>query len=212
MKYEHIIWDWNGTLVNDAQLCVEIVNQILADYEIMPVDSNFYMDNFSFPVSQYYNLLGLPSSGSEYEEISRRFIHEYRKNHHICKLQENCFKVLGYLQERRISQSVLSAGNISDVLDFVKYHKLSDFFTVISGVSHAKATGKSEIAFEHLNKVETSPHKTLIVGDTLHDYEIAKDLKIDYILFSKGHNSASRLKEVTSSVIHNLEELIGLID
>ncbi|MDH5646585.1 MAG: hypothetical protein OEZ01_11285, partial [Candidatus Heimdallarchaeota archaeon] len=29
-RYEHIIWDWNGTLLDDAWLCVEIMNSMLA--------------------------------------------------------------------------------------------------------------------------------------------------------------------------------------
>ena len=152
MKYEHVIWDWNGTLVNDAELCVEIVNQILKDNKIKSVDHSFYLKNFSFPVSEYYKSLGLPSSGPEYKVISQRFIEEYRKNHHICRLQKNSLKVLAYINKRGISQSVLSAGNIADVLNFVNYHKLSDFFTIISGVCDTNAKGKSDIAFEHLNK------------------------------------------------------------
>ena len=212
MKYEHIIWDWNGTLVNDAELCVSIVNQILKDYEIMPVDLPFYLDNFSFPVCEYYKSLGLPSCGPEYQNISQRFIEEYRQNHHICKLQQNCIKMLGYIKECGISQSVLSAGNIVDILDFVKHHNLFDFFTLISGVYHTHATGKSDIAQKHLNQIQTSTSKILLIGDTLHDFEVATDLKVDCILYSKGHNSEKRLLEVSNSVINELEKLVGLID
>lgn len=212
MKYKHIVWDWNGTLVNDAELCVAIVNQILNDYGIMPVDRAFYLDNFSFPVCEYYKSLGLPSCGPEYQKISQRFIEEYRKKHHICKLQQSSIKMLGYIKGCGISQSVLSAGNIADVLDFIKFHELSDFFTIISGVYHTNASGKSDVAHKHLNQIKTSTSDTLLIGDTLHDFEIATDLKVDCILYSKGHNSENRLLEVSNSVINDLEELVGLID
>ena len=212
MKYQHIVWDWNGTLVNDTELCVAIVNQILNDYGIMPVDRAFYLDNFSFPVCEYYKSLGLPSCGPEYQKISQRFIEEYRKNHHVCKLQQSSIKMLGYIQGCGISQSVLSAGNIADVLDFVKFHNLSDFFTIISGVYHTNATGKSDVAHKHLNQIKASTSDILLIGDTLHDFEIATDLKVDCILYSKGHNSENRLLEVSNSVINDLEELVGLID
>ena len=212
MKYEHIVWDWNGTLVNDAELCVSIVNQILNDYGILPVNGAFYLDNFSFPVCEYYKSLGLPSCGPEYQKISQRFIEEYRKNHHVCKLQQSSIKMLGYIQGCGISQSVLSAGNIADVLDFVNYHKLSDFFSIISGVYHTHATGKSDIALKHLNQIQVSTSKILLIGDTLHDFDIATDLKVDCILYSKGHNSENRLLEVSNLVINDLGELVGLID
>ena len=103
-------------------------------------------------------------------------------------------------------------GNIADVLDFINYHKLSDFFTIISGVYHTHATGKSDIALTHLNQIQASISKILLIGDTLHDFEIATDLEVDCILYSKGHNSESRLLEVSNSVINDLEELVGLID
>ena len=62
MKIKHIIWDWNGTLVNDAQLCVDIVNEILSEFDIPPVSFEFYRNNFSFPVRNYYDRLGLPKN------------------------------------------------------------------------------------------------------------------------------------------------------
>ena len=212
MKYQHIVWDWNGTLVDDAGLCVVILNQILNDYGKMPVDRAFYLDNFSFPVCEYYKSLGLPSCGPEYQEISQRFIEEYRKKHHICKLQKSSVKMLSYIKGCGISQSVLSAGNIADVLDFVEYHKLSDFFTIISGVYHTNATGKSDEAHKHLNQIQACTSDILLIGDTLHDFEIATDLKVDCVLYSKGHNSKNRLLEASNSVINDLEELVGLID
>ena len=212
MKYQHIVWDWNGTLVDDAGLCVVILNQILNDYGKMPVDRAFYLDNFSFPVCEYYKSLGLPSCGPEYQEISQRFIEEYRKKHHICKLQKSSVKMLSYIKGCGISQSVLSAGNIADVLDFVEYHKLSDFFTIISGVYHTNATGKSDVAHKHLNQIQACTSEILLIGDTLHDFEIATDLKVDCVLYSKGHNSKNRLLEASNSVINDLEELVGLID
>ena len=212
MKYQHIVWDWNGTLVDDAELCVVILNQILNDYGKMPVDRAFYLDNFSFPVCEYYKSLGLPSCGPEYQKISQRFIEEYRKKHHICKLQKSSVKMLSYIKGRGISQSVLSAGNIADVLDFVEYHKLSDFFTIISGVYHTNATGKSDVAHKHLNQIQACTSDILLIGDTLHDFEIATDLKVDCVLYSKGHNSKNRLLEASNSVINDLEELVGLID
>ena len=212
MKYQHIVWDWNGTLVDDAELCVVILNQILNDYGKMPVDRAFYLENFSFPVCEYYKSLGLPSCGPEYQEISQRFIEEYRKKHHICKLQKSSVKMLSYIKGCGISQSVLSAGNIADVLDFVEYHKLSDFFTIISGVYHTNATGKSDVAHKHLNQIQACTSEILLIGDTLHDFEIATDLKVDCVLYSKGHNSKNRLLEASNSVINDLEELVGLID
>ena len=41
-KYRHIIWDWNGTLLDDAWLCVEILNEILRRRNEQPVTHERY--------------------------------------------------------------------------------------------------------------------------------------------------------------------------
>ena len=33
-KYSHILWDWNGTLLDDAWLCVEVMNSMLAERDL----------------------------------------------------------------------------------------------------------------------------------------------------------------------------------
>ena len=75
---KHIIWDWNGTIIDDAQLCVSIVNQILSANQLSKVDLNFYRDHFCFPVTTYYKKLGLPVDEASSRSISESFIREYR--------------------------------------------------------------------------------------------------------------------------------------
>ena len=60
-RIEHVVWDWNGTLVDDAKLCVDIVNGILSEHMMPAVSLEFYRDHFSFPVSSYYEKIGLPT-------------------------------------------------------------------------------------------------------------------------------------------------------
>ena len=154
MKYDHIIWDWNGTLVNDAFLCVQIVNQILSERDLSTVDIRFYRENFCFPVNQYYRLLGLPYNGKAYQKVSQSFIEKYRLSQHICNLHDNVPRILQTFQKQNLNQSILSAGNQHDVSNFLKHHKIFDYFNVISGVNHIYANGKKEISLNHLKKLK----------------------------------------------------------
>ena len=78
MNFSHIIWDWNGTIVNDASLCVEIVNEILHQYDLEKITLNYYINNFTFPVKEFYELIGLPITTASYKSISDFFISHYR--------------------------------------------------------------------------------------------------------------------------------------
>ena len=134
-RIEHVVWDWNGTLVDDARLCVDIVNGILSDLSIPTVSIEFYRDNFTFPVSSYYEKIGLPTKGDSFRVISEKFISEYRMRRDSRQLQENARAVMNELADSGIGQSILSAGKLSDLTTFVDELGLSGFLHPITGVS-----------------------------------------------------------------------------
>ena len=53
-KYDHVIWDWNGTIIDDAYLCVEVMNQVLKNRDLPLINISSYRKNFCFPVKKYY--------------------------------------------------------------------------------------------------------------------------------------------------------------
>ena len=204
MKFKHVIWDWNGTLINDAQLCVEIVNSILMDMGLSPVNLDFYRDNFRFPVSTYYNLIGLTETRYDFAEISKTFITNYRKRSSELSLQPYSFDTLSCVQQLGIQQSVLSAGLQSDVEYFLKSHGLDRFMVHLSGVDNENAEGKKVLAYSHLSKIACNPKEVLFVGDTMLDDEIAHLLSVNGLLVTNGHNSPKALKTSKSARIPSL--------
>ena len=141
MQIRHVIWDWNGTLVNDASLCVEIVNDLLKEYSLNQVDLNYYRNNFKFPVSAYYKKLGLPYEGIEYEKIARKFISQYRELSHKCNLQPFARKTINRIFNLEINQS-LNIKNIRNkkkiVIRCIKIEKVYEFNLI-----NKKGTGRN---------------------------------------------------------------------
>ena len=56
-QIKHIVWDWNGTLVNDAWLFVELMNEELKQRNLSLIDIEKYKEHFTFPVKQYMSLI-----------------------------------------------------------------------------------------------------------------------------------------------------------
>ena len=212
-RIEHVVWDWNGTLVDDARLCVDIVNGILSDLSIPTVSIEFYRDNFTFPVSSYYEKIGLPTKGDSFRVISEKFISEYRMRRDSRQLQEHAWAVMNKLAESGIGQSVLSAGKLSDLTTFVDELGLSRFLHPITGVSNIHAAGKKGISQTHLAKIAHDPSNVLLVGDTVHDEEVSVHLGTQCMLFTGGHNSVKTLGGCRSELIDDLRlVLLRVID
>jgi len=207
----HVIWDWNGTLVDDVSLCVQILNQELKTHQCEEISINEYRQKFFFPVACYYKKLGLPYSGSKYKGLAIRYICEYRKRFKECQLHNGAFKTLEWLNSQRISQSILSAGKKSDLESFVKHFAVDHFFCFIDGAKDIEARGKNERAHEHLSEMGINPADALLVGDTSHDWEVAQIIGCRSLLFTRGHVETDRLKRDGSTLITSLSQVCNWV-
>ena len=207
MKIKLVLWDWNGTLVDDASLCVDILNELLNEYEKSNITLEFYRKNFSFPVDNFYRKISLPHNGAEFEEISKKFIFRYREKWKKCSLQQNTLDILRHFESLNIKQIILSAGNQYDVEKFIKYYGLDFFFEQILGTDNIKAEGKVELAMNFFSKSDYKAEEILIVGDTLHDLEIGNKIGCMTILSSMGHNSKSFLAGFHDHLIDDLRDI-----
>ena len=94
MRYKHIIWDWNGTLLDDTWLCVEGINQALIKRKLAPISEAKYREVFTFPVKDYYMKLGFDFDKEPFEIAGDEFVSYYGENFHKTKLQNGSRFVL----------------------------------------------------------------------------------------------------------------------
>ena len=73
VRYEHVIWDWNGTLFDDTPLCVEIMGGMLAKRGLAPLDEGRYREVFTFPVRDYYARLGFDFGRESFADLAVEF-------------------------------------------------------------------------------------------------------------------------------------------
>ena len=74
-----LIWDWNGTIVDDAPVFIRIMNEFLEERGLPLIDAKKYREFFTFPVKNYYKLLGFQFSKKSFDELSLEFIKRYKE-------------------------------------------------------------------------------------------------------------------------------------
>jgi len=204
---KHILWDWNGTLLDDVWLCVDIINEILEKYNLEKLSIESYKNIFDFPVKDYYANIGFDFNKISFEKVGTEFIEKYNKRVSECKLQKDAKHVLEHFNSCGIKQSILSARDKTQLdLDLENYG-IKKHFTHISGLDNHYAAEKLENAKLLLNKIEAKPTEILMIGDTTHDFEIAKKLKLKHIILDIGHQSKKRLKKLDAIIHTNLYEI-----
>lgn len=210
-QFKHIIWDWNGTLLDDLGLCLKIINNMLAARNLPSISRDVYLDIFDFPVSVYYQKIGFDFSKEPFESISNEFIKAYETGRPACNLMDGAREILSYAASLGISQSILSASKGSYLSKAIVEYDIQGYFNSVQGLDNHHAAGKLDLAKNYMETCHLPPSDMLLVGDTTHDGSISTALGVNCILIPKGHHNRQRLEEtgfpVVSSLLH-LKELL----
>ena len=207
MKYKHIIWDWNGTLLDDTWLCVEGINKSLEKRSLQTITKEIYRKVFSFPVEDYYERLGFDFKKEPFEIAGDEFVAYYAKCFHKVKLHKQVSSALGALEIAGFSQSILSAGKQEYLDQWVKVHGLSEYFMIIRGIDNQYARGKIELGISFIKELPYEKDEIIMVGDTVHDSDVADAMGIDCLLIDHGHMGNKKLKTTGRKVFSNIEHV-----
>jgi len=209
-KITHIIWDWNGTLLDDTRACVNSVNKMLADRGLAQLTVERYRDLFGFPVSDFYHKIGFVLENEDWDVMAAEFHAMFLSDNSI-SLHSDARLVLDVLQGRGIRQSVLSASKQSILDAMLLEYQLTSYFEQIMGIHNLYGDSKISMGRKLIEKMEIPRSEILMIGDSLHDYEVAGDLEIECILIAQGHQSFERLSTSGVPVMHSLSEVAELI-
>lgn len=212
MGFKHVIWDWNGTLLNDTWLCVEVLNGLLARRGWEAITEDDYRQNFGFPVIHFYEYLGFETDVDSFERVSREFIGDYEARwFEECALHPNAHDVLAAMAASGVTHSVLSAAKQEALESGIQHYGLSEHFMGLVGTDNIYAEGKVGRGKHWIEQLPWLPKEIVLVGDTLHDFEVAEAIGSDCVLLAHGHHSPERLEATGKRVVHSLRELVGVL-
>ena len=206
---DSIIWDWNGTLLSDVELCIDSMNVLLQERDLPLLSTQIYRELFSFPVRDYYESIGFDFEKEDFSVPAHRYIELYNEGFDTCTLQTSAKKVLSYFSEKKVRQFVLSAMEHEMLLRTIEKKGITAFFEGIAGIEDFYAVSKIDQGKKLIDKHRIAKEKVVLIGDTVHDFEVAEALGIKCILVADGHQSEERLRKTGALVIGNLKDLLS---
>ena len=202
-----IIWDWNGTLLDDAEICREAINKMLKARHLPELSLEKYRDVFTFPVIEYYKEVGFDFTHEEWEPVAMEFINLYLSALPSCGLTPFAAKTLETFNQKGYRQAIISAMQHNELLKSVEALGIYNYFDYIGGIGDHYGGGKINNARNYFNQAGLNPEKITLIGDTLHDSEVAAELQCNCILVATGHQSFQRLSGTGLQVITDLSEI-----
>ena len=197
----YILWDWNGTLLDDTQAALDTLNIMLARRGGKPIAMDFYRDHFAFPVKPFYEAIGVRLGDEDWDALAREYHDLYAAQPK--RLNFEAFAALERVKAAGVRQSVISALR-QDLLDAATtFYGVAPYMEHVYGVDNLDGFSKIDRARELLARVtssvaegERSSLRVTLIGDALHDKEVADALGVRCILCGQGSHAAWRLRQV----------------
>jgi phosphoglycolate phosphatase len=211
MKYQYIFWDWNGTLLNDSLLCIEILNIQLVQEGLPAISIDDYRRLFDFPLWDFYQTAGFDFSRTPFETIAARFMEVYNRRRFECDLQPHARETLAALSRAGLRQSVLSAYERTSLSEMVRHFGLSPYFERVIGPDNTHAEGKIGEGKRLLAEIGIPASQAVLIGDTVHDHDVAHAMGIHCILFAGGHHTKEKLATTGVPVFGRIDDIGAFI-
>jgi phosphoglycolate phosphatase-like HAD superfamily hydrolase len=207
----HIVWDWNGTLLDDLEIVVEALNVGTAALGVPAIDEDGYRDHFTRPVRAFYDsLFGRPVTDPEWDHLNNSFHEQYYLREPRAQLTSGAEEAMARVSSLGWSQSLLSMSMHDQLIGFVTDRGIADRFDLIDGLTANLGGLKSEHLESHLASLELEPGRALLIGDTPDDAVAARQVGAAVILYDGGSHHLPTLQAMGAPVAHSLTDAIDL--
>ncbi len=207
-----LIWDFNGTLLNDGPILVGVNNEMNRQRGIPEITYDYYRQNFDHPPKPFYEKLGYDFEKEDYAEISRVFLELYEQRQQAARLSPHVEEMLHWAAEKNIPQIIVSAHKQDMLERHLERLGIRHFFAHVSGESSHIIGGKVERAKALAESGQFNFSHAVLIGDTSHDYKAACAMGADCILYSGGHETPERLSAAGVPIIDDFAKLPALLD
>ena len=210
--YKYIIWDWNGTILDDLKLNLEVENTLLSRRGRRLIDSIAeYHEKFQFPIIKFYEELDFDLENESFEDIAKEYVREFDERFYELEIFSDAKDAVSDFKCEGIKQVILSQTEQKWLEKQVEHHNMTELFTELLGARDIYVKGKVAMALRWIEENGIDSRDVLMVGDTVHDFEVSESIGCDCVLIARGHHSRERLMTTAATVIDSIDELRRMV-
>jgi phosphoglycolate phosphatase-like HAD superfamily hydrolase len=206
---KHLVWDWNGTLLDDLALVVAATNASLLSAGGGPTSADDHRRQYRRPISEYYSLLlGRPVDQEEFVRLDKIFHEAYAEGLTTCALAADAMDALGRWTG---TQSLLSMWFHTELVPTVDRYGLTRYFARVDGNRAAIGGGpKAPHLAAHLAALGVDGADCVLIGDSVDDADAATAVGARCVLYTGGFTDPDRLRGRGVPVATTLAEAVTL--
>ena len=208
----HLVWDWNGTVLNDFEIILRSTNDSFGDHGLPPITADQYRTQIKMPIRAFYaDILGYAPTDEQWEAMDVTFHKYYVAYERQARLSDGLPDLFRDWAGRGHSQSLLSMYHDDKLVPVVEHHGIAHHFALVQGTTPPRPARKAEHLADHLRRLRLDPATVVLIGDSPDDAAAAYSVGARVILYSGGFAAASSLRATGAPIADTLADAVTMI-
>lgn len=206
--FDLVVFDWDGTLFDSTGLIVRCIQQACRDVgAAVPSDLDAaYVIGLGLADALRHVAPGLPEA--RYPDLGLRYRHHYFARQHELSLFEGTLEMLQALKARHHWLAVATGKGRRGLDDALAHSQLQGLFDGTRTADETASKPDPRMLLELMREFGTEPERTLMVGDTTHDLQLACNAGTPSVAVSFGaHDHESFAEYEPLHIAHSTREL-----
>jgi phosphoglycolate phosphatase-like HAD superfamily hydrolase len=210
----HLVWDWNGTLLDDNEAVVGATNAAFGEVGLEPITLEQYREMYCIPIPRFYErLMGRLPTEAEWERMDGIFHRYYTEKRVACGLTQGAEELLAQWQLAGRSQSLLSMYGHDQLVPTVRGYGIERRFVRVDGRTGPSGGSKARHMERHFAALDgISAEYTVVIGDAVDDAVAAAHVGAKAVLYTGGSHSRASLEAAGVPVVDSLAEAAQLAE
>lgn len=205
MKY--VLFDFNGTILDDTDVSIKCENLTIKHFKLNrpELSKQEYLNIFTFPIKKYYENVGFDFNTYSFEEVGKYWFDCYESLKNEYAVFPEAIDFLKKSRNLGYQNILFSASNIDALKKQLKELNIEEYFDEVLGLCDIYAYSKEKIGLDFI--ADKNPDDCIMIGDTLHDYEVACKMNVKCYLIAKGHQSKEVLLSKCKDVYDDIRKV-----
>ena len=174
-QFDLIVFDWDGTLFDSTALIVRCIQSACADIgaAIPSAQQAAYVIGLGLRDALEHAVPDLPAE--RYGELAQRYRHHYLASQHQLSLFEGTLEMLRDLKARHHWLAVATGKGRQGLNDALAHSDLAGMFDGTRTADETASKPHPRMLLELIDEFGVCAERTLMIGDTTHDLQLARN-------------------------------------
>ena len=205
MMINTLIWDFNGTVMDDLGASVGAVNAMLTRRGLPLITEEWYTLNLVMPLTRFYESVGFDMQAEKLADVSEEFQRECRRFPR--PVFPEVKEALERFAAKGLRQLLFSSLYHDTLVAQAKERGIAPYFEKIVGRQDRSLGGKEQAAAAYLAENDIDPKEVLFIGDLTTDWEMAEYVGSPCVLIAKGHQHRAVLSQTGATILESAAEI-----